>query len=224
VKEIENGEPLVELRLVAPELKIVRSQTIPYCRETVARMAAVAAQALPDGYHLGVTDAWRPLKRQIMIYEFMTRCAKEAYPDRDGPALRRTVNRWVAPPGRKAPPGHCTGAAIDVVLLDSNGEIVDVSSPHGRIQGGPTFVYGLDPEAQRHRFMLYEALTGAGFSNCRDEWWHYSFGDAGWAVRMGLSECMYGLIELPEDLYREEQVIWEANIQVRENPFLDRAQ
>jgi zinc D-Ala-D-Ala dipeptidase len=222
VHEFENGEPLVDLRVVAPSIKIVRSQTIPFCRETVASKAEAAGRLLPDGYQLGVTDAWRPLKRQIMIYEFMTRCAKEAYPDRDGPALQRTVNRWVAPPGRKAPPGHCTGAAIDVVLIGPDSEIVDVSAPYGRIQGGPTFIYGLEPHAQRHRFMLYEALIEAGFSNCRDEWWHYSYGDAGWAVRLGLTDCFYGLIEMPDDQYYEEQAIWEENIRQRENPFLER--
>ena len=31
--------------------------------------------------------------------------------------------------------------------------------------------------------MIYEAITGR-VSNCRDEWWHYSYGDAGWAVRL----------------------------------------
>lgn len=222
ILERDNDEPLVDLRIVAPSVTIVRRQTIPYCRQKVAEMVEQAANLLPEGYRLGVTDAWRPLKRQIMIYEFMTRCAKEAYPDRDGPALRRTVNRWVAPPGRKAPPGHCTGAAIDLVLLDAAGEIVDVSAPYGRIEGGPTYVFGLDPESQRHRFMLFEAMVQSGFSNCRDEWWHYSYGDAGWAVRLGLNECFYGLIELPDDLYREEQIIWEENIRQRENPFLDK--
>lgn len=222
VREFDNGEPLVNLREAAPSTIIYRSQTIPYCRERVAAMAEQAAKSLPDGYRLGITDAWRPLKRQIMIYEFMTRCAREAYPDRDGPALRRTVNRWVAPPGRKAPPGHCTGAAIDLVLLDRDGALVDVSAPYGRIEGGPTFIYGLTEEARRHRFMLYEAMVAAGFSNCRDEWWHYSYGDAGWAVRLGLTDCVYGLIELPDELYLEEQRIWEENIRRRENPFLDR--
>lgn len=221
VVERENGEPLVDLRQIAPSVRIIRSQTIPFCRLTVAEMAERAAKLLPAGYGLAVTDAWRPLKRQVMIHQFMTRCAAEAYPGREGASLKRTVNRWVAPPGRKAPPGHCTGAALDVVLLDSAGEIVDVSAPYPRIEGGPTFVYGLEPEAHRHRFMLYDAMTGAGFSNCRDEWWHYSYGDAGWAVRMGFSECVYGLIDMPEDMYAAQQATWEEAFSKRENPFLE---
>ncbi len=218
--ELDNCEPLVDLRTASPSVIIVRDSTIPVVRSRVAEMAEEVARSLPDGICLGITDAWRPLKRQEMIYEFMTRCAREAFPGRDGPALRRTVNRWVAPPGRKAPPGHCTGAAIDVVLIGPDRKHLDMSSPYDRIEGGPTFVYGLSAQALENRMMLYEAMIAAGFSNCRDEWWHFSFGDAGWAVRLGLRECIYGLIEYPEQDYKEQQEVWERAIAERPNPFV----
>ncbi len=222
VRERDNGEPLIRLADVAPSILLPRHQTIPYVRETVAMMAERAAKLMPSGVFLAVTDAWRPLKRQIMIYEFMTRSAQEAFPNRFGANLRRTVNRWVAPPGRKAPPGHCTGAAIDVVLMDEAGEFIDVSSPYGRIEGGPTYAFGLTTQAHQNRILLVDAMLEVGFSNCRDEWWHYSYGDAGWAVRLGLDECIYGLIELPDELYVREQALWEENIRTRPNPFLER--
>jgi len=179
----ENNEPLVDLRKVAPNLKIMRPQTIPWARKTVAEMAVRAANSLPKGYGLGITDAWRPLERQQRIYDWMTRAAQEAFPQRDHASLRRTVNRWVAPPYRKSPPGHCTGAALDVALLDANGEAIDVSTPFERFKAAPTFTQGLSREAERDRMILLNAMLKAGFSNCRDEWWHYSYGDAGWAVR-----------------------------------------
>lgn len=218
--ERENGEPLVEMAVAAPSVVVVRDTTIPVVRARVAEMVELVAQKLPAGIRIGVTDAWRPLLRQELIYEFMTRSAREAFPGRDGPALRRTVNRWVAPPGRRAPPGHCTGAAVDVVLIGEDGEYLDMSSPYDRIQGGPTFVYGLTPTAQKNRLLLYDAMTSVGFSNCRDEWWHYSYGDAGWAVRLGLHACFYGLIEYPLERYADQQTRWEKAIAERPNPFL----
>lgn len=217
---VEYGEPLVDIRIVAPSIKIFRPQTIPYVRESVARMAQQATELLPKGFHMGVTDAWRPFKRQLMIYEMMTKFAQEAYPLRQGPSLTRTVNRWVAPPGRKAPPGHCTGAAIDLVLMDDAGEVIDVSAPFDRIRGGPTYVEGLEAEARKHRFMLVEAMLTVGFSNCRDEWWHYSYGDAGWAVRLEKDHCIYGLIDLDPEVYLQNQIEWEEAHAKRENPFL----
>lgn len=181
-----------------------------------------ASRSLPEGYLLGVIDAWRPFDRQQRIYDFVWNCAKEVFPDRNDIALRRTVCRWVAPTDQKAPPGHCTGAAVDVWLVTPEGEDIDVASPHGRFGGAPTYSYGLTEEAQMNRTILIDAMLGAGFSNCRDEWWHYSWGDAGWAVRMDEKECCYGRIDLPLELYAEQEREWVANMAKRENPFTVR--
>ena len=35
-------------------------------------------------------------------------------------------------------------------------------------------------------------MTAAGFTNCYDEWWHWSYGDAGWACRLGHAHAIYG--------------------------------
>jgi len=220
VVERDNGEPLVDLRVVAPEVSVLRAQTIPYCRAGVAEKVRSAACALPTGVYLGVTDAWRPYARQVRIYEFMMRCAREAYPERSYAALRRTVCRLVAPVDQRTPPGHCTGAALDVNLVDEEGRLVDVLSPFNRFQASRTYTLGLDPQAHANRTLLVESMEGAGFSNCRDEWWHYSYGDAGWAVRTGHRECFYGRIELDASLYAEQERLAEEAMQERPNPFL----
>lgn len=217
---VENGEPLVDLRVVCPQVRIFRPQTIPYLRETVARMLGAAAAKLAPEYVLAASDCWRPFSRQVMIYEFVTRCAKEAFPDRGPTALKRTVNRWVAPIDRPSPPGHCTGAAVDVVLLDQSGQEVDVVSPFSRFKAAPTYSLGLTDIAQRNRDLLVNTMLEVGFSNCRDEWWHYSFGDAGWAVRLDKPTCMYGLVELEPKLYEEQERLAVQAMKRRPNPFL----
>jgi D-alanyl-D-alanine dipeptidase len=223
IKHKENGEPLVPLGEHAPSVRIFKESAIPYCRLTVAQMAEEAAQKLPTGMYLSVTEAWRPIKRQRRIYEFMSECVKEVFPDISYAALRRRVNRWVAPVDQKAPPGHSTGAALDVYLVDENNEQFDVKSPLEGMRANPTYAFGLSPEAQRNRDILVEAMLGVGFSNCRDEWWHYSYGDAGWAVRLGYDTCFYDRIELDPELYRLQQQQWEERLRERENPFLKKA-
>lgn len=220
--EVENGEQLVDLRLVCPSVVIHRPQVIPYLREQVALKLEVAAKSLPLGLKLGVIDAWRPFARQKKLYEFVWNCAREVFPERPLPALRRTVCRWVAPVDQSAPPGHCTGAAVDVWLLDESREPIDVCAPFDRFGAAPTYAYGLDPKAQKHRDILVNAMLAAGFSNCRDEWWHYSFGDAGWAVRVGHNQCFYGLIDLPLDQYEEQEKLSDEAFKSRPNPFLDQ--
>ena len=218
--ERENGEPLVDTRIVCPSVRILRPQVIPYVRESEAVMCEKAAQNLPDGYYLGLIEGWRPIGRQQRIYDFVWKSAVEAFPGRDHAALRRTVCRWVAPTDQKAPPGHCTGAAVDVWLVDENGEDIDVCSPFDRFKAAPTYSLDLTETAARNRMILVETMLGVGFSNCRDEWWHYSYGDAGYAVRMGFEECVYGLIELEPDLYAEEELLWIEAAKTRQSPFV----
>ncbi|RYG38150.1 hypothetical protein EON81_04465 [bacterium] len=223
VREMENGDPLVSLAEFAPSVKIQRPQVIPYLRQPVAEMLEKAAQTLPEGYHFAAVDCWRPFNRQKRIWEFMWRSAREVFPHRDDVALKRTVCRWVAPIDQKAPPGHCTGAAVDVWLVDDEGELIDVASPYDRWHAASTYAYGLSECAQKNRTILVEAMLGAGFSNCRDEWWHYSYGDAGWAVRMDQKECFYGIVELPFELYEELEREHEESMKDRQNPFLPPA-
>lgn len=222
IPELESGEPLVALADVAPSVRIMRPSVIPFVRLSVAEMAQRAAELLPDGFLLGITDAWRPFERQVKIYEGMSRFLKEARPNLGHSAHRRILCRWVAPTDQKAPPGHCTGAAIDVNLLDASGEPVDVTSPYGRLGGAPTYVYGLTERARANRMLLVETMLAVGFSNCRDEWWHYSYGDAGWAVRLAQPTCFYGRINLEPSFYERQEREWEELFRQRPNPFLSQ--
>lgn len=217
--ENENNEPLVDLRVVAPEVRVGRLTTIPFVRQTVAEMTHKAALSLPKGIVLVVSDAWRPKERQQRIYDWFWKCAKEAHPERDYSALRRTVNRFVAPPDHKAPPGHCTGAAIDCWLESEEGEALDLVSPFTRFTASSTYCLGLTAEASQNRLMLVTAMLNAGFSNCRDEYWHYSYGDAGWAVRTGSGSCVYGLISMDPAIYVAQERAFAQAISERPNPF-----
>ena len=220
IVENECGEPLVDVRQACPSVRILRPAVIPYVSETVDRMCEEAARSLPAGYHLGLVEGWRPIERQQRIYDFVWKSAMEAFPHRDLAALRRTVCRWVAPTDQKAPPGHCTGAAVDVWLVDENGVDLDVSSPYDRFKAAPTYSLGLSEQAATNRMVLVEAMLGVGFSNCRDEWWHYSFGDAGWAVRVGETCCCYGLVGLDPALYEQEELLWLEAAKTRQSPFV----
>jgi len=220
VPEVDNGEPLVDVRDYAPRLVIPRPHVIPYVRETVARMVHEASLRISNEFRLGLVEGWRPIERQQRIYDWLWDCAQEAFPDRNHSALRRTVCRWVAPTDQKAPPGHCTGAAVDVWLIDAEGNEVDVWSPYPRLRAARTHTLGIAEPHASYRTMLYDAMVSVGFSNCRDEWWHYSYGDAGWAVRIGAPECFYGRVNLDPSLYAGLEELAKEAMKTRTNPFL----
>ena len=193
----ESGEPLVDARHHCPGVRVSR-RCLPLLRETVAEMLARAQASLPAGYRLWLRTALRTMEMQRAHYDSYFAQVRLAHPDWTYATLRRATNRYFAPVDQKAPPGHCTGGAADVWLLKPGGRVADTFSPFTDWEGAATFREGLTAEARRCRTLLYETMVGAGFSNCADEFWHYSYGDAAWAVRTGAPYCLYGPVLPPE--------------------------
>jgi D-alanyl-D-alanine dipeptidase len=197
VKEVECGEPLTDLRRSHPKLIIAR-RCLPFLRLRVAQMLFTAADALPEGYKFSVRTCLRTHAMQKALFDRYFAELQEKHPDWSYSALRRQTCRFFAPYDQKAPPGHCTGAALDVHLVLPSGHKADLVKPLTGWKAAKSEAIGLGKTALRNREILFEAMLIAGFSNCAEEFWHYSWGDAGWAVRVGAKTCIYGLIEPPQ--------------------------
>jgi D-alanyl-D-alanine dipeptidase len=192
----ECGEPLVDIRHACPVV-LLRPGCLPYLRVTVASMLNRAQDALPSGYRFSVSTALRTLEMQSSMYWRNYRKLEAEKPHLPTSALRRITNKYYAPPDAKAPPGHTTGGAIDVGLVGPDFQNRDMIAPTKGWEAAYTWSDLIGPEAKYHRTLIINALLGAGFSNCRDEWWHWSYGDNAWAVRTGVTVATYGLIAPP---------------------------
>ena len=196
---IENNDPLVDLRAI-PGLTFQEGEhpVIPFLRAPVADMVRKATERISPEYHLHVISALRSLERQKELWQIHYDRHREAHPEWPDSVVRRMANQYAAPVDHVAPPGHTTGAAVDVVLQKSDGSFVDLVPPHLTDWSlGHTWTDAIDLETKKARMHLVETMLAVGFSNCRDEYWHYSWGDSGWAVRVGEKECPYGAVELP---------------------------
>jgi D-alanyl-D-alanine dipeptidase len=192
----QEREPLVDIRTACPDV-VLSEWLCPYLRRTVAEMLNRAQAALPPGYKLKVGTALRTLAMQQGGWDSYHKRMREEHPDWPLSALRRATNKYFAPYDQKAPPGHCTGGAVDVGLLNPAGSALDMTAPTEGWEGAYTWTDKISPEAKANRMLMVEAMLGAGFSNCRDEFWHYSWGDSAWAVRVGETECPYGWAHPP---------------------------
>lgn len=237
IKIIENDEPLVDIRIACPLVVFpddagTPDGMYPFLRQTAAGILNEASRKLPEGFRLYALSAWRSFERQKSLWWQHYDLQKKIHPTWPQSQLVRAVNKYAAPFDRPAPPGHCTGAAIDVVLQRSDGRFVDILPDCGKDTAGvhdknrlfdnlslddvadwslgATWAPHLDPEVKKTRMMLIETMLGVGFTNCRDEYWHFSYGDSGWAVRVGVPECPYGIANLPE-LVSVEQVAVEVS-------------
>jgi D-alanyl-D-alanine dipeptidase len=197
---VESGQPLVDFLELCPLLLLDRPR-FHYRRETklrleVAERLCQAAHALPSGYRLAIVEGWRPPYIQERMYKTGWQRIAEMHPEWSDAAIRRTVNRYSAPMNRRVPPPHTTGGAVDLALVDLDGKMLDHHSPYEPFdpKGFHANPPGLSEMAQRTRQILYDALTSAGITNYPSEYWHWSYGDQGWAYRGGHTHAIYGPI------------------------------
>jgi D-alanyl-D-alanine dipeptidase len=208
IKIRDNGEPLVKLNgrsskiVVLPNWRTGEPQEL-WARQTVAQMLERAASCLPKGYKLGIFSAYRSIAEQEKIYRRVYRRFKRRHPHAPKNVLRRLTNRFVHPPDIKTPPGHSTGGAIDVSILNSKGQELDMTSPFkwrtpkARAVAA-TYANGLTEEARKNRELLIRVMTKAGLTNYAGEWWHWSYGDSCWAWRLGRKIAIYGVAPEPK--------------------------
>jgi D-alanyl-D-alanine dipeptidase len=201
IRIVENGEELIDFLEHCPGLLLDRSH-FRYRRETLLRRSVAerlcqAEQALPAGVRLAVIEGWRPPHIQRRMYLFTWLRFKEQHPDWSDVTLRRVVNRFSAPLDPRVPPPHTTGGALDVMLADAEGNLLDHTSPFDPWDPkcAALEAAGLSATARRTREILATALRSTGLTNYPSEFWHWSYGDQGWAYRGGHPHAIYRAIE-----------------------------
>lgn len=195
VRLVENSEPLVDVADYCPNI-IIHEQCVPLVRLSVAQMLHCADSALPNGLHLWIKTGLRSLERQRNSWNAHYAAVKKRNPHWPSHIVKRHTNKFLAPLDHIAPPGHSTGGAVDVFLIRPDHSAVAMGFDLSDLKSIATTYPHLDESVRKARELMFDVMTGAGFSNCRDEFWHYSYGDAGWAVRHAQATCCYGLTDL----------------------------
>lgn len=204
----DNGEPLVNVAELDLGVSLAASHPwssfprVYWVRQSVVEMLADAQRRLPEGIRLELLEGYRPLRIQRRLFAAAYRHLRSRHPRWTPAQLREAANVLVADP-EIAPPPHSTGGAVDVMLVDATGRRLEMTAPLPCSDySAPTACPGLGAEARAHRALLVRALSEAGLTNYPGEWWHWSFGEPGWAVRTGAPHAIYGPVELPAALRR----------------------
>ena len=221
VRIVECGDPMVDLGEHCPNL-LLRGRPM-YARRRIADMLNEADAHLPDGTRFLVVCGYRTLSEQQRMYWRYYRQLRKDHPAWPENILRRQTNRYVAPPDAKAPPGHCTGGAVDITVADERGVPLDMTAPYSwpEKKSNATYAPCIDGTARRNRRILIRALSAVRFSNCADEWWHWSYGDSAWAVRVGRRVAIFGLVEVPG--YEGPRITADWNRRPLQRPRLEHA-
>ncbi len=167
--------------------------------------AQATLSQLAPGWRLQIFDAYRPVEVQaFMVQHTLGSLARErgVDPETGREKLLSEVYRIWSPPNLDpaAPPPHSTGAAVDLTLVDAQGQPVFMGSPIDELseRSAPDYYAESDPVAHGHRQLLNQVMTAQGFARHPGEWWHFSWGDQLWAWVQGEPQAYYGRYSLLE--------------------------
>lgn len=156
------------------------------------------------GWNFKIWDGFRTLKTQTILYENYLDELRAKNPEWSDELLRDAVEIFVAPPSRnkELPAPHNTGGAVDLTIVDGDGNEIEMGTLFDEFDvKSYTSHFALSEDEKgkffhANRMLLKDVLESVGFTNYHEEWWHFSYGDQNWAASKGLSEAIYGSVEL----------------------------
>jgi D-alanyl-D-alanine dipeptidase len=173
-----------------------------YVRQGVGDRLLKAQQCLQvthPGWRIQIFDAYRPVAvQQFMVdYTFNQVVSAQGFdPTVLEPELRDKIYEqvfefWAMPSYDPTTPSpHSTGGAVDVTLVDAAenpvnmGSAIDELSPRSYPLHFAGAIAPPEQTYHRHRELLYQVMSQAGFMRHPKEWWHFSYGDQMWAWLM----------------------------------------
>lgn len=197
----ECHEPLVDLKNLGLQISLNRASFYAgytKVRKSIANKLLEAEKHLPPGLSFLFSEGHRPISLQrTMFAEYYAQLA-ENHPDWNEARLRTETTKYVAP-SEDVPP-HSTGGAIDITLVDANGEEIDMGTildetPDKNENRNFTFADNISEKAKANRKILINVLSDVDFINYPAEWWHWSYGDKYWAYHTRHAASIYGSVE-----------------------------
>ena len=183
----------------------------PYCLRKGVLDALLNAQTYLHqeypGWNIQIFDAYRPVEVQkFMVHYTFNLVIKEhnlilenLTSQQQQTILEKVYQMWAIPSDNHAtPPPHSTGAAIDLTLVDNQGNALNMGGEIDELSGRSHPNYYINNNSKigktyhQRRKILNKVMTQAGFCRHPREWWHFSLGDQIWAWQKGESIARYG--------------------------------
>lgn len=127
-------------------------------KDTGAKLARAQQLLAARGYQLKIWDAYRPPESHLFLFKNFGQSGYVHEPGFEG--------RWSY---------HCYGRAVDVTVLDANGQELPMPSAFDDFSDHAWAAYlNGDPKITDRLRALQSAMMRAGFSLLDREWWHFS--------------------------------------------------
>jgi D-alanyl-D-alanine dipeptidase len=205
----ENHEPLIDLRTqtniqFGPSPEIPNNTDYTKMRRSVYEKLLAAQDMLPNGLRFCLYEALRSISLQERLFQERYNKIKTANPLWNEQEIFSETTRLVSPvinlDGSRNIPPHSTGAAVDVYLINTKGEVLDMGISTADwmldLDGSLSITNStkISLEAQQNRKIMNAVLSAVGFVNYPTEYWHWSYGDRYWAYYKNQPCAIYGTV------------------------------
>lgn len=198
----ESNELMVDLKRACLGIFIdfwksrLKKEKTVYLRKSVAEKLNLAKNFLPKNMTFIIGDAWRPKHIQEKILKRFYHKFKRKHPEWSEKRIIKEVNQYAAPAAGNVVSGHMTGGAVDLRICYLDGRKVPLKShtlsyQENALSNQPE----LPKYIRKNREIMFNALEKIGLSNVPNEFWHWSFGDIGWARRNKQKYAIYGVVD-----------------------------
>jgi zinc D-Ala-D-Ala dipeptidase len=194
----ESGDLLTDIcetpQLVVDHRKKNDSDSYFLIRQSVLKKLLESSRRLPGGIRFAVVEGYRPLSLQKIYFDQYLYGLRTLHSDWNAARIREETSKFVASPDIIPP--HSTGGAVDLTLIDKNGDELDMGT-----------LVNADPEESKNACftdaqnisdtakILIQTMSESDFVNYPTEWWHWSYGDRYWAYHSGRAHALFGSVE-----------------------------
>ena len=197
----ENNSPLVSL--IGSGFNLVFEPSIKkdykyMVREAVHdKIGRISKQLDKMDKTLIIRSVWRSFDHQRLLWEDKVDSLSKEFPNKELEEIEEFVSYFIAPENQSM---HSTGGAVDALIYDvKNDCVMDFGTNDGLTielsdKCYPYHPY-IPPQAKTNRELLINLFENEDFVCDIKEYWHFDYGNAGWAVEKGKKNSIYGIIK-----------------------------
>lgn len=197
----DSGSPLVSLKKTGLDLiyepSVYKGYRYMVREELVEKITRISQALNLQNRSLVIRSAWRSFAHQKMLWDATVKLMKRRHPQKKLAKIHEIVANYVLPEKKST---HSTGGAIDALIYDKKSDrILDFGTNEGYDIRLGRKCYPHHPEisaeAKENRGMLIGLFEDENFVCDMKEYWHFDYGNIGWAIKKGKDHAFYGILE-----------------------------
>lgn len=196
----ENNSPLISLKNssidLAYEPSVIKDYKYMVRKELIGKITRISEKLKRKEKTLIIRSVWRSFKHQKLLWDNTIVSMQKKHPDMNMEELRNTVSYFIAPEKKST---HATGGAVDALIYDKKtSSILDFGTNQGLKIDLNKKCYPFHPDissiAKKNRELLIGLFEEEGFACDIKEYWHFDYGNKGWAIQKKEKHAIYDII------------------------------